>query len=260
MINDNFISTFNDKNYLIFGNQNSLTFNIFYEEIYNVICQEVGLNDIDLSDLHNYISSEDVNKIRMKVFRRLNSIPDWEEKYYALAASVLKEMFGPDISIQIKLNFSIQLPDDENSILALHTDTLSGQSPYECVLWTAITDAFDSNAMYIFDKITSKQLYNELPNYQYLGMNNLFDDYKSKLININARKGECVLFSSTLFHGNQLNKTDKTRISMNCRFKSLFSPEYSDKPHERVTGQFYKKLFISPITRIGLSYNDKIKF
>lgn len=254
------ISLFEDQNYLVFSNQNSIAFNKFSDLIKRVIYKEVGYDGFDLADLHNHIGDRDVNKIRIAVFRELNALPNWEDNYYYLASNILRDLFGPDISIQIKLNFSIQMPGDETSVLALHSDTLSGQSPFECVLWTAITDAFDSNSMYIFDKDISKKMYKELPNYQYIGMSKMFKDYGSLSNNIETTKGQCILFSSTLFHGNQLNKTDKTRISLNCRFKSLFSPEYSEKPHERVTGQFYKMLYMSPVTKIGLSYDDQITF
>ena len=57
-----------------------------------------------------------------------------------------------------------------------------------------------------------------------------------------------------------LNETNKTRMSLNCRFKSLFSPEYSKTPHERVTGTFYKPFTFSPVTELGLNYNDEIDF
>ena len=49
----------------------------------------------------------------------------------------------------------------------LHSDTLSGQSSYELVLWTALTNAFETNAMYMFDKAQGKKMYNLLPKYQY---------------------------------------------------------------------------------------------
>jgi sporadic carbohydrate cluster 2OG-Fe(II) oxygenase len=128
------------------------------------------------------------------------------------------------------------------------------------VLWTAITDAFDSNAMYIFNPKESAALYKKLPSYKHKGMQQLFDDNRQGANFIKAPAGTCILFSSTLFHGNQVNQTNKTRISLNCRFKALFSPEYATVPHERVTGMFYEPLFLSPVTKIGLDYDDAIAF
>ena len=112
----------------------------------------------------------------------------------------------------------------------------------------------------MFDKDKSKKMYDTLPKYQYEGMEKMLADKLDTARIMNAKSGECILFSSTLFHGNQLNKTNKTRMSLNCRFKSLFSPEYSKTPHERVTGTFYKPFIFSPVTEIGLNYKDDIEF
>ena len=53
-----------------------------------------------------------------------------------MAKNFILAVLGPDILIQRKLNFSIQMPGDESSLLGMHTDTLSGQSPFELVMWT----------------------------------------------------------------------------------------------------------------------------
>ena len=255
-----FLETFSQKRYADFANSHPGNSERFKRVFTSVAEEFLGSPVRDLSLLHEQVTLEQINPLRIKIFHALNAIPDWKEAYYSLAAQQLQAMFGPDISIQIKLNLSIQMPGDASSVLMMHTDTLSGQSPFECVLWTAITDAFDSNAMYIFSPDEGQKLYDAMPAYQHRGMLELFEDNKSKAKTIDAKAGQCVLFSSTLFHGNQLNTTDKTRVSLNCRFKSLFSPEYASVPHERVTGTFYEPLFMSPITKIGLAYNDRIDF
>ena len=76
---------------------------------------------------------------------------------------------------------------------------------------------------------------------------------------LDVKFGECLIFSPTLFHGNVINETDITRLSINCRFKNLFSHE--PKNGERRLGSFYKVLNISPVTKIGLGYRqDLINF
>jgi sporadic carbohydrate cluster 2OG-Fe(II) oxygenase len=251
---------FQSKNYLIFENENDAAFTEFHAVILKAVQDASGKAIENLGSLHKHVKREDINPIRIKAFQTLNNVSDWKMKYYSLAQTPLKELFGPDISIQMKLNLSIQMPGDASSILELHSDTLSGQSPFECVLWTAINDAFDSNAMYMFDIAESQKLYQMLPSYQHKGMNQLYEDNKQKAEFLSVKAGTNILFSSTLFHGNTLNETEHTRVSLNCRFKALFSPEYSNFPHERVTGTFYEPLLISPITRIGLAYNDQIEF
>ena len=42
---------------------------------------------------------------------------------------------GNELAVQKKINLSIQLPDDNSSLLPIHTDVWSGNSPFELVLW-----------------------------------------------------------------------------------------------------------------------------
>ena len=56
-------------------------------------------------------------------------------------------------------------------------------------------------------------------------------------------------------HGNVINKENETRWTMNCRFKSVFTP-YKDKK----IGEFYEPITLKPATKRGLNYkfpNDK---
>jgi sporadic carbohydrate cluster 2OG-Fe(II) oxygenase len=255
-----FFDEFEQNRYAVFPNAQPKIFAAFQKVFKDVASDFIGKPVDDLTLLHHDVTLDQINPLRVKIFNALNALPNWRKDYYALAGEQLTAMFGPDISIQIKLCLSIQMPGDAGSLLMLHSDTMSGQSQFECVLWTAVTDAFDTNAMYIYPPAETKKIYDALPAYQNRGMNELFEDTKDKATIAKARAGDCILFSSTLFHGNQVNKTDKTRISLNCRFKSLFSPEYAAVPHERTTGTFYEPLSMSPVTKIGLAYDENILF
>ena len=68
-----------------------------------------------------------------------------------------------------------------------------------------------------------------------------------KFLKINY--GNFLLFNQTLPHGNVVNKTKETRISLNCRFKGLFTP-YSQKK----LGGFFSPISIRPASKIGIKY------
>jgi sporadic carbohydrate cluster 2OG-Fe(II) oxygenase len=249
MTNSELYETFLTKGYIKFPVENTKALETFK----NVFQKEI---QIRLAGLHEEVELEELNGKRIKIFRELNSVQNWEELYYSLGKSVINEILGNELSIQTKLNLSIQCPLDQHSILELHTDTLSGQSPYECVLWVPLTDAFGTNSMYIFSKEDSKMIMDSLPSFEQNGMNDLFEKWRHKATFIDIKEGECLLFSSTLFHGNTLNQTESTRVSMNCRFKSLFSPEFKGFKTERGTGSFYKPFKMSAATKIALDYCD----
>lgn len=148
------------------------------------------------------------------------------------------------------------MPGDKNSQLALHTDTLSGQSEFEIVLWVPFSDAYESNSMFLFDLNSTKEIYSYLSKYEKRGMNSIYDVFKDSAEFVQLEVGEALIFSPTLFHGNVINKTEQTRVSINCRFKSLFSPEFEGFATERRVGTFYRMLRMSPVTSFALKHDD----
>ena len=76
--------------------------------------------------------------------------------------------------------------------------------------------------MFIFNPELSKKILNDMPNFHKSGMKELFEKYKKDAEFVEVKYGEGLIFSPTLFHGNVLNETEKTRISINCRFKNIF--------------------------------------
>ena len=210
----------------------------------------------NLETLHKAINYNEINNERISCYRSINKINNWEENYFSLASKTLHNLLGPDISIQSKLNLSIQMPNDISSVLDMHTDALSGQSVFEIVLWVPLTRSFASNAMYIFPKEKTYEILKMLKVCEHKGMKDLFYEYKEFAKFLKVDFGECLIFSPTLLHGNILNQTEITRISINCRFKNLFSHEA--KNGERRLGSFYRVLNLSPVTKLGLNYRDDL--
>ena len=148
------------------------------------------------------------------------------------------------------------MPGDSSSLLDFHTDALSGQSVFEVVLWVPLTRAYKSNSMFIFSRSKTYEILSKLKASEKKGMKNLYNEYKEYATFLKLNLGECLIFSPTLFHGNVINNTDITRVSINCRFKNIFSHEAQSG--ERRLGSFYRVLNISPVTELGLAYKDEI--
>ena len=59
-----------------------------------------------------------------------------------------------------------------------------------------------------------------------------------------------MIFNQCLPHGNTVNLEKHTRWSMNCRFKSIFSP-YSDKK----IGEFFEPITLKPVSELAINYD-----
>ena len=77
----------------------------------------------------------------------------------------------------------------------------------------------------------------------------LFNSIKSKIQFLEIKYGELLIFNQNLPHGNITNTEIETRWSMNCRFKSIFSP-YGDKK----LGEFFKPITLKAASKIGMEY------
>jgi sporadic carbohydrate cluster 2OG-Fe(II) oxygenase len=213
-----------------------------------------SISDFLEKSKNNDVDPSELNSLRLESYSALNAMEGWDTSYYSMAASLLSAIFGSDLLIQRKLNLSIQMPGDKSSLLGMHTDTLSGQSPFEFVMWTAFTKAFDTNSMFYFDREVSKEIFYEMAENEMEGLEALRKKYWAKAKFVDAEASDVVIFSGTLFHGNVLNKTQDSRISINCRFKNLFSPSGKTNSADRGAGIFYKLFSESVATEIGREY------
>ena len=64
-----------------------------------------------------------------------------------------------------------------------------------------------------------------------------------------------MLFNQSLPHGNRPNNERETRWSLNCRFKSIFTP-YRDKK----LGEFFEPITLRKVSELAINYElPKIK-
>ena len=74
---------------------------------------------------------------------------------------------------------------------------------------------------------------------------------KNKLKWLKINKGQFLLFDHTLPHGNIVNIEKQTRISINCRFKSVFSP-YKNKK----IAEYFSPISLRAMTDIGNKFES----
>ena len=130
--------------------------------------------------------------------------------------------------MQKNINLSIQLPNDESSLLPIHSDVWSGDSPYEINLWLPLVDCYKSKSMYLLKKKYLEKFILKLKKNKIKNSSKIFNLVKNEIQFLKINFGNFLIFDQTLPHGNVINKEKETRWSMNCRFKSMFSP-YGDK-------------------------------
>lgn len=214
---------------------------------------EPNFKDAPLEQLHHYVDKSRVNELRLKIFNTLNKRIDFRNDYFSLGDKYIEALCGTELAANTKINFSIQMPFDDTSILPAHCDTFSGESSYQINLWVPLTRCFKTNSMFIFKPEVTKKILKDLKKYEIDGLDTIFDEFKmdDDYIDLETNNGQVIIFTPTTLHGNRVNQTDTTRVSFNCRFKNLHAPYNAPEGSSKVLGQFYSALSEKCATKIG---------
>ena len=200
-----------------------------------------------LGDIGHHVSPPELNALRLAVFHGLNAEPWLRPAVYRLARQSLTVLVGSELAMQRRVNLSIQLPDDESSLLPLHADCWSGDSPFEIVLWTPLVDVVGTQSMFLLPPAAHRRFVE-----RFSDAGSVEDLYRSVESEVEFQKvdfGQVMLFDQNLAHGNRVNDRQLARWSLNVRFKGLFTP-YADKK----LGEFFEPITMRTMSRIGLEH------
>jgi sporadic carbohydrate cluster 2OG-Fe(II) oxygenase len=119
-----------------------------------IVSEYLGITDIKepeklLNYIHENVEVKELNQFRLKVIRSFNSASEFREMYYRVARPYLEILVGNELAMQLRVNLSIQFPNDDSTILPVHADTWSGDSPFEVVVWLPIVNCYGTKAMYL---------------------------------------------------------------------------------------------------------------
>tara|TARA_X000000950_G_C13735974_1_gene586373 strand:+ start:122 stop:967 length:846 start_codon:yes stop_codon:yes gene_type:complete len=217
-------------------------------------------NEEFFENIHKFIKKSELNDFRLKLINGINKDIKFKDNYYKVAKNLLHNLVGNELAMQSKLNLSIQIPNDNSSMLPMHSDVYAGESPFEVVIWIPLTNVDAStHSMFITDPSSNKKINGEVTTSKKKTIIEIFKKYKKKFKFIKISYGNILLFTPVLMHGNVVNRTSISRLSLNCRFKSLLSPyDVFSKTHRNIP-HFYKPLTIKPLTKIGFNFINGVK-
>jgi sporadic carbohydrate cluster 2OG-Fe(II) oxygenase len=202
-----------------------------------------------LDTIHHYVSAETLNAFRLHIIGAMRDQSWYRQAYYSLARRALETLVGNELVMQRNVNLSIQLPDDASSLLPLHSDVWSGDSPYEVVLWVPYVSCFNTKSMYFCKADVDATVQPKLSDMKHQTADDLYHRIAKDAPFMEVPYGHALIFTQNIMHGNRVNVEKETRWSSNCRFKSALSP-YADKK----LGEFFEPITLRPTTRLGLRY------
>lgn len=209
-----------------------------------------NINFKNIEDMHlNKNLTKDLNEFRLKMITKMNKITNIQSRLFNIFNEELFSIFGKDIVGQKNINLVIQKPYDKNRA-PLHRDS-PPNSPFEVVVWIPLVDCKKTMSMYLFNhkkinktlKFISKENLNE-------GDTERFAKDNGELIDV--KFGEYIIFWSKIFHYIPINQENKTRWSLNNRYKNTFSP-YGSKGYL----DYFEPISYSNVSNLALKYHDE---
>jgi sporadic carbohydrate cluster 2OG-Fe(II) oxygenase len=226
------------------------------QEIVRLVCAHLGRdlpNDVDefLNDAHKIVPMPRLNDLRLSIYRSMNALSWFRPTYFALGRTTVEMLVGNELAMQNRVNLSIQMPDDDSSLLDIHADVFGGETPFQVVEWLPLVDCHDTKSMFILPTEPTRRVTAGLTEFEEGGMARLYEAVKDELIWLDVPYGSALIFSPNCLHGNVVNRVPETRWSMNCRFTGLFTP-YTG--HEKKIGSYYLPITTRAVSRVGMNY------
>ena len=201
--------------------------------------------------IHERVAVTDLNAFRLAVLDALLADPTFRPSYFACGRKTVEAIVGNELSMQRNIGFSIQMPNDDSSLLPVHSDTWGSEcSPFEVVLWIPLVDCRRTKSMFLLPPENDRKWCGRVGEFEACGTDELFKAIEPELTWIHINYGEVMLFTPTVMHGNRVNREGTTRWSFNMRFKGLFTP-YANKK----LGDYFSPVAIKPASQIGLSFD-----
>ncbi|HYB10421.1 MAG TPA: sporadic carbohydrate cluster 2OG-Fe(II) oxygenase [Alphaproteobacteria bacterium] len=227
-------------------------------EIVGQICQQLRRDMPNehgefLNNIHKIVEPEKLNELRLAVYRNMNGNLWFRPTYYALGRRSIDSLVGNELAMQNRVNLSIQMPNDDSSLLDIHADVFGGETPFQIVQWLPLVDCRDTKSMFILPYPKSERASKNLSRVGDGGMSELYASVEKDLVWLDIPYGKTLIFSPNCLHGNIVNRVPETRWSLNCRFTGLFTPYASP---EKKIGSFYLPITTRPVSLVGMRYEQ----
>ena len=201
---------------------NKLSYSTDDYDFKSIICEYLNIHQLDNIFVEQKITRE--NNQSTEYHKRFYSSLDNDNRLKSLyddfISNVIKNLFDEEIIYQVTPTFRLQAIDNV-SVFAFHKDTEYGHSDKTINFFLPITKCYDTNALWV--------------------------ESGSSFEPMECDYGDLITFDAVnLLHGNKVNKTGKSRISLDFRVMKMVdycetSKQTLSKNRRLILGDYYTK-------------------
>lgn len=179
-------------------------------------------------------------------------------------------LLGLDTHIQRVPFLRISRPGIADDNIGLHRDTWYGDTPYEISVWIPFTDTDEGNALrvapgsHIWSETTHpvERFAGSVEKGSLKHSLGFIHGQPKRLeshvatVPLPVRVGQMIVFSLALLHGQEINRSTRTRVSMDFRMTNSFAPVQFSRSRDP---DYYMSLSASPIAQMAWRYYEAQK-
>ncbi|HEU4344806.1 MAG TPA: phytanoyl-CoA dioxygenase family protein [Candidatus Binatia bacterium] len=176
-----------------------------------------------------------------------------------------QSLLGQDIHITARPFFRLSRPGVTTDNIGFHRDTWYGDSPYELNVWIPLTDVDEGNGLWVApgshvwsDEDHPYETY-ERPDVEKGSLKHslgfLYAPKRLKtpveMIPLPMKVGQMLVFSLGLLHGQEVNRSKYTRMSLDARLVNSYAPILWERSRAK---NYYEPLCSSVVSQIAKKY------
>jgi sporadic carbohydrate cluster protein (TIGR04323 family) len=194
----------------------------------------------DLTALHQVVPAGDIYKLTKQLCADTN-LPDFRRMLnrFVREVVVVKGNLKAPVAVQRFLNVRIMQPNRPEAIFPFHTGLLYGHGTASRSLWMPLTDvSAEENytaSMQIIDIAKSRRLLQEAIDKQF-SVEEMTERFGRESWPLRAKPGLVCFFTQENIHGNFVNVTGKTRVSIDFR---VAEAEYGDMLARKIPAGYF---------------------
>lgn len=191
----------------------------------------------------------------------------WAKRVLRAEMTYFRTFIGGDLHVQRKPFLRISRPGVEDDNIGLHRDTWYGDTPYEISVWIPFTDTDEFNALRVapgshlwseeahpVERIAGKVEKGSLKH----SLGFIHGQPKRMASAVDAfplpvRVGTMIVFSLALLHGVEVNRSTRTRISMDIRLTNSLAPVKFSRSRD---DNYYEPLATTQVTEAARKYYE----
>ena len=160
-----------------------------------------------LDRIHEKVDVQRLNDLRLAVIREMNEEPWTQGLLLQHGAARLSRSWSATSSPCSCASISASsCPNDDSSLLPVHADVWSGDSPYEVVLWVPYVHVYGTKTMFILPRDKDARYQARMGELKLKSAEELYRTIEPDLRWLDIPYGNVLLFTQNVMHGNIVNR------------------------------------------------------